>query len=188
MLEQLFSSKTRVKLLKLFLGDGEDKNYYVRELTRLLNEHLNSIRRELANLEELGLIVSVERDKKKFYSVNKDFTLLSELKALLLKSRDLGEQKIVGQIEKTGKIDLLVLKGKFVGDKESPIDLFIVGNVARSKLEKAISQFQRDSGKELNYTLLGRKEFQDRVELGDRFVFTVLNGRKIVVINKIGAA
>ena len=188
MLEQLFSSKTRIKLLKLFLGDGEDKNYYVRELTRLLNEHLNSIRRELANLEELGLIVSVERDKKKFYSVNKDFTLLSELKALLLKSRDLGEQKIVSLLEKSGKIDLLVLKGIFVGDKESPIDVLIVGNVVKPRLEKVVSQYLRDSGRELNYTVMGRKEFQDRVELGDRFVFTVLNGRKIVVINKIGAA
>lgn len=187
MLEQLFSSKTRVKLLKLFLDDREGRNYYVRELSRILQEHLNSVRRELANLEELGLVFSLEKDKKKFYSVNNDFVLLPELKALLLKSRDLGEQKIVAQIEKTGKIDLLVLKGAFVGDKDSAIDLFIVGNVVRPKLEKIAQQFQRDSGRELNYTVLGRKEFQDRVELGDRFVFTVMNGKKIVVINKIGA-
>ena len=63
MLEQLFSSKTRVKLLKRFLNQKEDKDYFIRELTRVLGEHLNSIRRELTNLEDLGLVLSQEKDK-----------------------------------------------------------------------------------------------------------------------------
>lgn len=186
MLEQLFSSKTRVKLLKLFLNETDERDYYVRELTRLLGEHLNSIRRELANLESLGLVSSMEKDKKKYYSINKDFILLPELKALLLKSRELGEQKIINQIEKVGKIDLLVLKGVFVGDSDSQVDIFIVGNVVKPKLEKLVKDYLRETGKELNYAVISRKEFQERVELGDRFVFTVLNGRKITVINKLG--
>ena len=186
MLEQLFSSKTRVKLLKHFLNETEDKNYYVRELTRLLGEHLNSIRRELANLEELGLVLASEKDKKKYYSVNKDFILLPELKALLLKSRELGEQKIINQIEKVGKIDLLVLKGVFIGDNNSQLDVFIVGNIVKPKFEKLVKDYLKETGRELNYAIISRKEFQERVDLGDRFVFTVLNGRKITVINKLG--
>ena len=186
MLEQLFSSKTRVKLLKLFLNQVDEREHYIRELTRICGEHLNSIRRELENLEDLGLIISTERDAKKYYAVNKDFLLLPELKALFFKSRELNEQKVVQQIEKVGKIDLLVLSGSLTGNRESPVDIFIVGRVEKPQLEKIIKSYHKESGKELNYTVLSRKEFQERMELGDRFVFTLLNSRKIVVINKLG--
>lgn len=186
MLEQLFSSKTRVKLLKLFLEHDEGREYYIRELARVASEHLNSIRRELENLEELGLVSSTERDKKKYYAVNRDFILLAELKALFLKSRELSEQRVIQQIEKAGKLDLLVLTGALVGNKESTVDIFMVGRVDKPALEKILKVYHKETGKEFNYTIMSRKEFQERVELGDRFVFTVMNGRKIVVINKIG--
>jgi len=186
MLEQLFSSKTRVKLLKLFLNGSTDKEYYIRELTRLLDEHLNSIRRELDNLEDLGLVVSMEKDKKKFYSINKDFILLPELKALLLKARELNEQRIIQQIEKISTADLLVLSGVFTGNTEAQVDIFIVGRVQKVKLDKIITAYAKESGRDLKYTVMSKKEFQERVELGDRFVFTLLNGRKITVVNKIG--
>lgn len=186
MLEQLFSSKTRVKLLKLFLNQGQNRDYYIRELTRLLEEHLNSIRRELENLEDLGLVVSSERDKKKYYAVNRDFILLPELKALLLKSKELNEQRVVEQIEKIASAELLVLTGSFTGNSDSPVDIFIVGRVQKGKLEKIIKTYAKESGRELNYTVMSRKEFKERVDLGDRFIFTLLNGRKITVVNKLG--
>lgn len=186
MLEQLFSSKTRVKLLKLFFNPAEDREHYIRELARICSEHLNSIRRELENLEDLGLINSSERDKKKYYSLNRDFILLPELKSLFLKARELNEQKVIQQIEKVGKVDLLVLTGAFTGNRESPVDILIVGRVMKPVLEKIIKTYHKETGKELNFTLMSRKEFQERVELGDRFVFTVMNSRKIVVVNKLG--
>jgi len=186
MLEQLFSSKTRVKLLKLFLNQKDEKEYFIRELTRVLGEHLNSIRRELTNLEDLGLVVSQEKDKKKYYSVNKDFILLPELKALLLKSRELGDQKLIQQLEKIGFLDLLVLSGSFVGNGDSDVDLFIVGRVQKPKLDKLIELHEKESGKEIRYTLMSKKEFQHRIDLGDRFIYTILNSRKITVINKLG--
>ncbi len=185
MLEQLFSSKTRVKLLKLFLNQTEDTDYYIRELTRVLDEHLNSIRRELDNLEELGLVLSHEKDKKKYYGINKDFILLPELKALLLKSRELGDQKLVQQLEKVGTLDLLVLTGSFIGNNETPVDIFMVGRVQKTKLERLLKAYEKETGKELNYASMNRKEFQHRVDLGDRFIFTLLNGRRITVIDKL---
>jgi predicted DNA-binding transcriptional regulator YafY len=186
MLEQLFSSKTRVKLLKIFLSQGENRDYYIRELTRLLSEHLNSIRRELENLEDLGLVISSERDKKKYYGINKDFILLPELKALLLKSKELNEQRVVEQIQKISSAELLVLTGTFTGNSDSPVDIFIVGRVQKGKLERIIKAYAKESGRELNYTVMSKREFQERVELGDRFIFTLLNGRKITIINKLG--
>ncbi|OIO48244.1 MAG: hypothetical protein CO042_03025 [Parcubacteria group bacterium CG_4_9_14_0_2_um_filter_41_8] len=186
MLEHIFGSKVRVKLLKLFLGQDKDKDYYIRELSRLLDEHLNSIRRELENLENLGLVVSQEKDKKKYYSINPSFILVPELRALLLKSKELSEQKLVQQIEKVGSMDLLVLSGSFVGQQESPVDIFMVGKVNKIKLEKLLKVYFKESGKDLRYTVMNKKDFQHRVDLGDRFIFTLMNGRKITAINKLG--
>ena len=186
MLEHIFGSKTRVKLLKFFLGQTGGRDCYIREIARILNEHLNSVRRELENLEKLGLVLSEEKDKKKYYSLNLDFILVPELKALLLKSNELGEQKLIQQFEQLGSMDLIILTGSFVGQKDSPVDVLMVGKVNKLKLEKLIKSHLRDSGKDLNYTIMSRKEFQHRVDLGDRFVFTILNNRKITVINKIG--
>ncbi|MEK7540164.1 MAG: winged helix-turn-helix domain-containing protein, partial [Patescibacteria group bacterium] len=84
MLEQLFGSRTRVKLLRLFLSNPQEE-YYVRELTRRMNEQINSIRRELSNLEDMGLLLSEEREGKKYYKVNQDHLMFPELRALFLK-------------------------------------------------------------------------------------------------------
>lgn len=186
MLEKMFGSKVRVKLLKVFLDQAEDKDYYIRELARMLGEHLNSVRRELENLEDIGLVLSQQKDKKKYYSVNQAFVLVPELKALLLKSHELNEQKLVQDLEKVGTMDLLVLSGLFVGQTESAVDVFMVGRVHKTKLENLLKLYLKDTGKDLKYTVMSRKEFQHRVDLGDRFIFTIMNGRKIIVINKIG--
>lgn len=78
MVDQLFGSKTRVKLVRFFL-DNQGQEFYVRELTRLLDEQINSIRRELINLHDAGVVSSREEDNKVYYSLNKDNKLTQGL-------------------------------------------------------------------------------------------------------------
>ena len=61
-LKALFSSQTRVKLLSTFLLHPESE-YFIRELTRLLGEQINSIRRELENLRRIGLVKARHRNR-----------------------------------------------------------------------------------------------------------------------------
>ena len=56
-LEQLFGSKTRARLLGIFLQHPQDF-FYVRELTRKIGAQLNSVRRELKNLIDIGLVIA----------------------------------------------------------------------------------------------------------------------------------
>ena len=67
MLEQLFGSKTRTKLMKLFLLNPE-QIYFIRELTRVIDTQINSVRRELDNLEHCGLIRVVPASDPKVLS------------------------------------------------------------------------------------------------------------------------
>lgn len=72
MIEQLFGSKTRVKLLQLFYKNP-NRSYYVREITRTIDEQINSVRRELANLLSIGIITSDTSNNKLYYEVNQKF-------------------------------------------------------------------------------------------------------------------
>lgn len=85
MIDQLFGSKTRVKLLKLFFTNP-NRSFYVREITRTVEEQINSVRRELANLLALGLITSDSTNNKLYYEVNQDYEHFEALKAMFSKS------------------------------------------------------------------------------------------------------
>src|SRR3989338_6876526 len=97
MLEQLFGSKTRVKLLHVFFHSPE-RPFYVRELARLAESQLNAVRRELSNLEKVGLIMPVAIDKvevpegvgtgrSKYYKLDQACLLYPEMKSLLFKAQ-----------------------------------------------------------------------------------------------------
>jgi predicted transcriptional regulator len=182
MLKALFSSKTRIKLLTTFLLNP-DEEYFIRELTRKLDEQINSIRRELDNLKKIGLLKSRVRNRKKYYYSNKDFVIFNELKDILLKAMN-TDSDLIKQIGRIGNIDLLVLSGVFVG-KESPVDLLIVGDVNKEKLQKLLAESSK-SGKDLRFTNMTKKDFVYRLDMKDKFIRDLISDEKsIVAINKM---
>jgi len=198
MLEQLFGSKTRVFLLRLFLANQNDA-YFVRELTRKIGAQINAVRNELENLVSMGIIEAVEHSDKagspdnegrsaqqrKYYRVNTESLLYPELRALFAKSGILLERNFVQKLEKAGTISYLALMGHFVGENESPTDVFIVGKLDRAKVTLAVRSFERSVGKEINYTVLTPGEFRTRKDLTDRFLYSILDSKKVVVVDKL---
>src|SRR5690606_373017 len=81
MVEQLFGSKTRVKLLQLFYSNP-NRAFYVREITRKIDEQINSVRRELANLLSIGIIASDTTNNKLYYEVNQAYEFYEPLRAI----------------------------------------------------------------------------------------------------------
>ena len=81
MVEQLFGSKTRVKLLQLFYSNP-NRSFFVREITRKIDEQINSVRRELSNLLNIGIIVSENTDNKLYYEVNQKYEFYEPLRAI----------------------------------------------------------------------------------------------------------
>ena len=89
MLEKFFSSKTRVKLLMLFMNHPK-RQYYLREISKMLGESTTPIRRELINLKKVGLLKRSKVANIIYYDVNRNFLLYQELKGMVEKT---GEQK-----------------------------------------------------------------------------------------------
>ncbi len=191
MLEHLFGSKTRLKLLKVFFAYPE-RSFYIRELTRLCESQINGIRREISNLEALGLIARLEnsenkekiRENTKSYRLQTGFLLQSELKSLLDKAQMLEEKEFIDQIKnKAGKVKFMLLSGYFTEVNETGTDILIVGNIKESVLNKIIIAFEKNIGKELRYTVFTEKEFADRREMGDKFLYNLLEKRYIKVVD-----
>ena len=182
MLKQLFSSNARVKLLKTFLLNP-DEEFFIRELTRLLDEQINSVRRELDNLKKVGLLKSRTRNRKKYYHVNKDFIIFGELRDMFVKASSNDEQ--MGRaISKMGEVYFLLLSGKFVG-KISSIDLLLVGEVDKKKLQKYLDETIKGK-KDIKFTIISKKDFLYRLECNDKFVKEILSTEgNMVLINKL---
>src|ERR1700756_2434427 len=81
MVEQLFGSKTRVKLLQLFYSNP-NRSFFVREITRKIDEQINSVRRELSNLLSIGIITSDNTNNKLYYEVNQKFEYYEPLRQI----------------------------------------------------------------------------------------------------------
>ncbi len=183
MLKALFSSNTRIKLLNTFLLNA-DEEFFIRELTRKLDEQINSIRRELDNLKKIGLLRSKVRNRKKYYYVNKDFLIFSELKDIFMKASSNDEQ-MARKIAKMGDVDLMVLSGMFIG-KESPVDLLIVGNVDKSQLQTFLAESSKPNRKDVKFTIISRKDFLYRLDCKDKFVYDmVADSKNLVLVNKL---
>lgn len=182
MLKRLFTSSTRIKLLTLFLLHPDDE-FFIRELTRKLDEQINSIRRELDNLKKTGLLKSKERNRKKYYVVNKNFIIFHELKSIILKSMS-DKETIVKKIMQFGELDIVTLSGFFV-DKNSAIDLLLVGNVDKQQLEQFFSS-EMEMNRPVRYSIMSKEDFIYRRQCKDKFLSDLMDDpENIVALNRI---
>lgn len=201
MLEQLFGSKTRLKLLRVFYREPETA-FFVRELSRHIGVQINAVRRELEMLLSLDIIKEKEdqkRDKeeaesgkagvtlRKYYQLNVESIIYSELHALLLKDKIIGQQEFITALEqKSGDVRLLVLTGEFTGDKRAPTDILIVGKIKPRTLSSLIDLYEKDLGFDIRYTVMSEDEFVDRRYVMDKFVYAVFESDHLKVVNELG--
>jgi len=193
MLEHLFGSKTRTKLLTLFLHHP-DQAFFVRELTRLIDTQINAVRRELENLVELGLVNEVETVeagtkhaglKRKYYKMNLQFPLLGEIRTLITKAHVLMERRLDREIAALGDIQYCALLGAFIGKPGAPVDIFIVGTVDDLATRTLIDRLEKELGFEINFTCMTPQEFRYRKEITDRFLYSILEAPKNIMVNRM---
>jgi Fe2+ or Zn2+ uptake regulation protein len=188
MIDQLFGSKTRVKLLYLFYGNP-NRSFYVREITRKIDEQINSVRRELSNLLTIGIIKSDSNNNRLYYEINQSHEFYKPLHEIFnsnsnstLSSSQTNQQKRFREI---GQVRSAYLMGKYVRDKSMPVDLFIIGDVNKTKLEKLVAELEKEEGFEINYSQMSSKDFEYRKIVKDRFITDVVNAKKTIIIDEI---
>ncbi len=191
MVEQLFGSKTRVKLLQLFLSNP-NRSFYVREITRKIDEQINSVRRELANLLSIGIISSDNNNNRLYYEVNQKYEHYRALSSIFSKGSAVQSLKDdvsndgddIIELKKTGNIEVAILTGQFTRDESSGIDMLVVGDISQPKLNKYIAQLEAKEGKEIRYAVFSPSEFEYRQQINDRFLNSLLASKSQVLIDK----
>jgi hypothetical protein len=193
-MEQLFGSKTRVKLLKLFLS-SPNRSYFVREITRKIDEQINSVRRELGNLLNIGILKSHEKDNKLYYEINQTYEHYDALRAIFgnakFEAPQEGEKKVTkvaakdkdlqAALKELGQVDILVYLGSFTNDERIGIDVLMVGDINKTKAHNYMADLEEIEGRELKYTVLTTDEFVYRKDVNDRFVGMVMLAKKSVM-------
>ena len=184
-LKDLFISKVRIKLLETFFSEPTEI-YHVRELVRRTGEEINAVRRELAHMEQSGMVKKEPRANRLYYWFRKDYLFYDELGSLIAKTTGLGHELLKNRA-KLGKISFIMFSGKFVKRiprKDEEIDILIIGSVVMPEVAALVHQEQSKRSEEINYTVMTDEEFELRKRRRDPFLEGILQSSRIMIIGE----
>lgn len=183
-LGDIITSKVRIKLLELFFGNPNEM-YHVRGVVREVKEEINAVRRELTRLETAGIIKKESRGNRVYYWVRNDYPMYGDLISLVAKTTGLGSA-IIQNRAKIGKLNHIMFSGKFARykdrRKEDDVDILIVGDVVLPELATLIRMEESRRGREINYTVMSREEFDFRKKRRDPFLLGILAGSRVMIV------
>lgn len=183
MFSDLITSKSRIKLLNVFLANPSEM-YHVREIVRRTEDEINAVRRELLFLEERGVLAKEPRGNRVYYSLSKNYPFYFDLLRLGAKTVGLGKG-ILKNRAKIGKIKYAMFSGRFARRlKKEPnsVDFLIVGMVVLPELAILIRDEEKRLNTEINYTVMTEEEFLFRKKKRDPFILSILNGSRIMLL------
>lgn len=184
-LKHLFVSTTRQKLINIFFGSPQQL-FYVRELVRLSDEEINSVRRELENLKNGGILESEARSNRLFYYLNPRSPLFTTLLVLSNKTSGLAYD-LINDKDKIGRLKILLYSYQFMVDKQTNkdnIDLIVVGDVSLKEIESLVQREQERRHREINYMVMDKNELQLRKRKRDPFLVDFfLNCPQLIIGN-----
>lgn len=187
MLKSLFTSKTRIELLKCFLLNPESP-FYQRQIEQKTHFPIRAIQRELANLCSIGLLNKRAGGNRNYYSLNKTYPIRNELKNIILKSTGIVDA-LTHYLSENPDIELAFIYGSYAKDKEnllSDIDLFVIGDISSRKLSSLLNKEKSKYNREINFSLYSKEEFLKRIKQNNHFIPSVLKDKKIFLVGNEG--
>lgn len=182
-LQDFMVSKVRVKLIETFLQDPEEM-FYIRELTRKIDEEINAVRRELLNMKEVGMVKEEKRGNRLYYSFNRTYLFHKDLMSMVSKVTGLGKA-IHHTAPKLGKIKFAMLSGRFARHMprlKDTVDMLMVGDIIMPQLTELVREQEAKLGREINYTVMTEKELDYRKTHSDPFINRILQGSRVMII------
>ena len=170
-LGKILGSEARVKLMRLFLLN-RTKGFKGKDVAKRSRVTPAAVRRELKLLRSINFV----KKKGEDWSFNPDFKYSGELEDLLINTESLDNESILRHFKSAGKTKLLLVSGVFIKNKDSRVDLLIVGDkMKRGRIEETIRKLEAEIGAELTYAVFETKEFIYRVNMYDKLVRDILD-------------
>lgn len=183
MLSDLITSKSRVKLLNVFLSNSSDM-FHVRELVRRTGDEINAVRRELAHLEKNGILSREPRANRVYYYLNKNYEFYFDLLRIGTKTIGLGNGILKNKV-KLGRVKYAMFSGRFarhLPKGPEDVDLLVVGSIVLPELSLLVREEEKRLDTEINYTVMTEEEFEFRKKKRDPFILSILYGSRVMLI------
>jgi hypothetical protein len=170
-LGKILGSTARVKIMRLFLLNRL-KGFKNADIVKRSRVSAELVRRELRVLSSIGFL----KKRGDAWYFDSTFKYGSELEALLINTDTLNTEGILANFKNVGKIKLLIVSGIFIKNKDSEVDLLIVGDkLKKGKIEEGMRRLEAEIGAELVYAFFDTKEFLYRVNMYDKLVRDILD-------------
>lgn len=200
-LERLFGSAAKVKIIKLFLFNREAA-FDSTQVSERAQVSIGSARMEIGNLERIGFLkpksftkevkrmkdrdIDIVRKRTNGWTLDPKFPYIDALETFLSTINPFKHRDIIDKISRAGKIQLLIISGVFLKDPDSRVDLLVVGDGLRSgTLDNIIKGIEAETGQEIRYAVFETSEFKYRLGMFDKLIRDILDYPHEKIINKI---
>jgi predicted nucleotidyltransferase len=159
MLENLFTSKNRVKILLFLLFEKSET--YIREVSNLTKISPGAVKKEMDNLNSMGIIYM----KKGKIELNQDCMIIQDLKNIFIKTDYIFEP--IKSAIKEAPIKFAVIFGSIATGKDktsSDVDLLIISNLKQDKIFNMLRIAEKSIGREINTIVWSFETLTSKVE------------------------
>jgi len=159
--------------------------HHLRDLAARLSIDPSNLSKELGRLESEGLFRSETNGRQKYFQLNRQYPLFHEVRRIVAKT--IGAAPLIAQsLKKIEEIDEAYLYGSFASNQQdaaSDIDVLIIGAPREEVLAQVMRKLERQLGRELNYTVLTKKEFASRRARKDAFLENVWHNKRVSLVS-----
>jgi predicted nucleotidyltransferase len=177
-------SKSRQRLLAYYFTNPTAR-HHLRDLAKRLSIDPSNLSKELGRMERGGLFRSEVSGRQKYFHLDREYPLFDEVRSIVAKT--IGAIPLIAQVlNKIEGIGEAYLYGSFARnqqDASSDIDVLVIGNPRGEVLAEAMQKLERRLGREINYTVLSRKEFQSRRNRKDAFLENVWHNKRVSLVS-----
>jgi predicted nucleotidyltransferase len=178
-------TKTQQRVLRVLFGQPE-RSFYASEVIRDAGTGSGAAQRELARLEDSGLIVARRIGNQKHYQANDKSPLFAELRNIVLKTVGLAEPVRQALKPLSGAIRAAFVYGsvaKAADHSMSDIDLMVISDsLTYGEVFGALERAAKMLGRPLNPTVYTVAEFSKRARKESAFVTRVLEQPRVWII------
>ena len=176
-------SKARRALLAYYFTNPTAR-LHLRDLAGRLGIDPSNLSKELGRLERKGLFRSEVSGRQKYFQLNREYPLFNEVRSIVAKT--IGAVPLIAQsLKKIEGIEEAYLYGSFARNQQdtaSDIDVLVIGKPKSDSLAEVLQKLERQLGREINYTVLTRKELESRRDHKDAFLENVWHNKRVSLV------
>lgn len=185
---QAESGETRLKTLRFFLAN-KSESFKLDDIESNIKIKKDKLRKELSFLSSFRFLIRSNSSKgSPSYRLNQDFEHNQALYSLVFDFEKINKKIILDKLKKIGRIKLFYFTGLFLNEADAEVDILIVAeNIKTRELNKALSDLNSSFASKVRVLIMDVEEYKYRYKMFDRFLRLILDGNKIVVIDKFAS-